>query len=940
LRVAAIVTLLCAIGPAAPFALGQQSVDLASVSGRVTDPSGAVVTDAQVTVRQEQTNVTTTTTTDQEGRFRLPYLSVGLYEITVHESGFRDAVHQLAVRAGAAFEFPVTLSVSGIDTTVTVTADVTVLEAARSQIAATLLESEIRSLPMNGRNFLELALLVPGVSPTNVGSAQVFPETSAVPGVTLSVASQRNLSNNFIVDGLSANDDAAGLSGIAYGVDGIEQFQVVTSGAQAELGRALGGYVNVVTKSGTNLLHGTLYDYLRDDRFNAGNPLLGATLPMSQMQYGGSVGGPVLANRTFYFANVERRRLDQTGLTTISDANARVINARLAAVGYGGPLVATGLYLNPVDTTNVFGKIGHQVSGRDQLNVRYGLYDVSAENSRGTGGLNAPSASSRLDSRDQTIALSNTLTLSPRTVLETRAQFAHSNLQAPATDPIGPAVSIAGAASFGTSSSSPTRRVNDLYQVVNNLSHQAGAHALRAGVDFLFNDDRITYPRAQRGSYTFSSMGNFVAGVYNNGGFTQTFGASEVAQTNPNLAVYLQDEWKLTPQITLNLGLRYDVQFLETIHTDTNNVSPRVGVAWSPFDSRRTLIRGSGGLFFDRVPMRALANALLSAGNTTDLGNLRQVGVSLSPTQVGAPSFPNILPAVVPSLIPVSLSTMDRNLQNADSRQASVEVEQQLGARATIGVGYEYLRGLHLLMSINQNVPTCGASGTNNGCRPNPSYGNNSQYSAAGESNYHGLHVSFTQRPAAWGHYRVSYTLSKSMNNVGEFFFSSPIDPFDVSKDWGRSDDDQRHRLVISGALESPNKVPTSLIEHLTHGLQLSAMLQAYSAWPLNITSGVTTIQGTTGRPIVDGAFIPRNAGDGSDFLNLNLRLSRTFHLSGRVQLEGLAEGFNLTNHVNVLTRNGNFGAGAYPSNPSPTFGQITAVGEPRAFQFGARVRF
>jgi hypothetical protein len=171
----------------------------------------------------------------------------------------------------------------------------------------------------------------------------------------------------------------------------------------------------------------------------------------------------------------------------------------------------------------------------------------------------------------------------------------------------------------------------------------------------------------------------------------------------------------------------------------------------------------------------------------------------------------------------VNLTTMDRDLQSAYSRQASLEVEQQLGAHATIGVGYQYLRGLNLLMSINQNVPTCVASGANNGCRPNPNYANNSQYSAAGESDDHGLHVSFAQRPAAWGHYRVSYTLSKSMNNVGEFFFSSPIDPFDLSKDWGRSDDDQRHRLVISGALQGPSEAATSPIQHLTHGFQVSA---------------------------------------------------------------------------------------------------------------------
>jgi hypothetical protein len=512
-------------------------------------------------------------------------------------------------------------------------------------------------------------------------------------------------------------------------------------------------------------------------------------------------------------------------------------------------------------------------------------------------------------------------------VLETRAQVAHGSLRAPATDPVGPAVSIAGVAAFGTSSTSPTERVNTLYQIVNNLSHQAGAHAFRAGADFLYNDDEITYPRSVRGAYTFSSLASFLAGVYNNAGFTQTFGVSRIAQTNPNLGVYVQDEWKLKPQFTLNLGVRYDLQFLDTIETDTDNVAPRVGMAWSPFASRRTLIRGSAGLFYDRVPLRALANALLSAGNTTDLDNLRQFSVSLSPTQANAPSFPNILPGVVPSGTLVNLTTMDRHLQNARSTQASVEVEQQIGTRATVSAGYQYLRGQDLLLSINQNVPTCVAAGANNGCRPIAAYANNSQYSAAGSSNYHGLHLSFTQRPARWGHYRVSYTLSKSMNNLGEFFFNSPIDPFDLAKDWGRSDDDQRHRLVISGAAGA-------------RGFQVSGMLQAYSALPLNITSGVTTIQGTAGRPIVQGAFIPRNAGTGSDFLSLNLRLSRAFRLGSRLQLEALVEGFNLTDHQNVVTRNANFGAGAYPSAPSSTFGQVTAVGEPRSVQLGARVRF
>jgi hypothetical protein len=204
----------------------------------------------------------------------------------------------------------VALRIAGLDASVTVTGETTVLEAARSQIAGTIPQTEVQALPMNGRNFLDLAFLIPGVSPTNVGSAQLFAETSAVPGQGISIGSQRNLSNSFIVDGLSANDDAAGLSGMPYGVDTVEQFQVVTSGGQAELGRALGGYINVVTKSGTNTLRGTVYHFMRDDSLNAPNALSRETLPMDQQQYGGSLSGPIVRNRTFYFANFEQRLLD------------------------------------------------------------------------------------------------------------------------------------------------------------------------------------------------------------------------------------------------------------------------------------------------------------------------------------------------------------------------------------------------------------------------------------------------------------------------------------------------------------------------------------------------------------------------------------------------------------------------------------------------------
>ncbi len=349
-------SLLACVAGSAGRAAAQETVNYASVSGRVTDPTGAVVSGARVVARHTETNVSRVVETDGEGRFRFPYLAVGPYEIAVRKPGFSGVTRMLTLTLGAAFDMPVSLTVATVEANVNVSAQAMVLEAARSQIAGTISQAEVRTLPMNGRNFLDLALLVPGVSPTNVGSTQLFAETSAVPGQGLSIASQRNFSNSVLVDGLSANDDAAGLSGIPYGVDAVEQFQVVTSGGQAELGRALGGYINVVTKSGTNSARGDLYDYVRNDRFNAPNALSGTTLPMSQSQYGASLGGPIVRDRSFFFANFEQRRLDQSGLVTVDPSVVNTINARLTAVGYPGSLLTTGVYPNPVNTTNVLAR--------------------------------------------------------------------------------------------------------------------------------------------------------------------------------------------------------------------------------------------------------------------------------------------------------------------------------------------------------------------------------------------------------------------------------------------------------------------------------------------------------------------------------------------------------------------------------------------------------
>ena len=298
----------------------------------------------------------------------------------------------------------------------------------------------------------------------------------------------------------------------------------------------------------------------------------------------------------------------------------------------------------------------------------------------------------------------------------------------------------------------------------------------------------------------------------------------------------------------------------------------------------------------------------------------------------------------------MNFTTMDSHMQNAYSEQASLQVEQRIGESGTLGISYQHVRGVHLIISVNQNTPTCVATGTNNGCRPNASYGNNKQYSAAADSYYDGLSVSYVQRPVRWGSYRVSYTWSKAIDNVSEFFFSAPINNFNLAEDRSRSDDDQRHRMVFDGTIHTSMDTAHDAWSRIRNGFLLSGTLQYYSALPFNITTGSNSIQGTALRPCVSGVVsctqvlpgtvIGRNAGVGFDSFTMNVRLSRTFRLGERFRLEGIAEAFNALNHRNDLIPNGTFGSGVYPLAPAPGFGNATAVADPRQVQLAMRLTF
>jgi outer membrane receptor protein involved in Fe transport len=949
----------------------QETVNNASLTGRVTDPTGAVIANATVTARAIATDLTTTATTDPAGRFHFPYLQVGQYEVVCHNAGFSDAKRSVTLTVGAAFDLPINLTVGGTAQTVSVDAQPPVLETDRSQIADTISQNEVANLPFNGRNFLDLALFVPGVSPTNTAANQLFAETSAVPGQGLSVGSQHNFSNSFIVDGLSANDDAAGLVQTDFGLDVVQEMQVVTNGGQAEYGRALAGYFNYVSRSGGNKMHGDVYSYIRDKNLNAKNAYSGLLLPYTQSQSGASVGGPLVKDRTFYFGNFEYRQLNQANFLTITSANAAAINAVLVADKYPGQLLNISpsnitVYPNPVRYDNFFFKVDHKLSDRDQLTARYSLYHVSSINSRNAGGLTYTSGGANLNDLDQTVAVSNIYTINSRTVNETRGQFTNSNLLAPVVDQVGPAVSITSTASFGTASGSPTGRYDRLYEVVDNLSRQIGPHSVRVGADFLFNDLTITFPMSNRGSYSFSSLANFQKGIYST--YAQTFGNFVVPQTNPNFGMYAQDEWKVNPRLTINAGVRYDLQWLKAINTDTKNVSPRIGFAWSPRNDRSTVIRGSFGLFYDRVPLRALSNALESDGNGTAITANTLASLSLSYGQSGAPVFPNIVTGytalTLPSNLRLSISTMDPNMKNARAIQNSIEIDQQISPTSNLAVAYQHIRGEDILIDVNLNTPTCtSAVDPIDLCRPNQAIGNNKQYYPGADSYFDALTVSYNLRPVRYGSFRLSYTWSKAIDDVSYAFFSGPVNNYDPGEDRSISDDNQKHRVVVDGTLHTALDPGRNLTEKLTHGFQLSSTITYYSGFPFNITNGVTDIQTTTERPCLltvttaqcatalPGTMISRNAGLGFPSFTMNTRLSRTFALGERFKLQGLAEAFNLINTRNDLFPSGSYGSSCYyPSSLGPTgtsacvvpstFGQPTNSADPRSIEFAAKLIF
>lgn len=911
-------------------ALAQQSVSSASLGGRVEDANGATVKGATITAVNTEKNQSWAAISDEQGRYNFLYLPVGNYKLRIEQSGFQSVSRDLTLSIGQALDLTVQMSVAGIAEKVVVSADPPLVETVRTQLAETVSPQEINSLPLNGRNYLDLAALTPAVTRANPVANQRFAETSAVPGTQISVAGQRNINNGFVLDGLSANDDAADLPGTFYSQEVVREFQVITSGGIAEFGRASSGVINVITQSGTNDWRARLYGFLRSRRTDARNPLATAKDPLTQGQYGATFGGPLRRDRTFLFANFEQTRLHNAAVLTISQANVNAINNVLTQLNYQGERLSTGLAPTGYNTSNLLIRGDHRINASHLLMMRYNFYDIDSLNARGVGGLNAVSRGTALSNSDHTFALSEIASLSAKTANEARLQFTRSRLGAPPNDLTGPAINISGVANFGTSTSSPTGRDLDLYEFVDNLTTLRGAHSLKFGGDFLYNRVNITFPGALQGAYTFSSLANLQAGRYVT--FQQAFGEPGQSQANPNLGFFAQDEWQARPGLTVNLGLRYDAQFLpEPIQTDANNFAPRLGIAWST-DDHKTVVRAGFGIYFERLPLRATSNALQRDGTKYRVA-------SFSFGQAGAPVFPFVATAFPAGFLP-SITTIDPTIDNAYSQQASLQIERELSASTSLAIGYLHNRGRHLILSRNVNVPTLSAAqatalGAANLGRPNPNFANISRFESSGDSYYNGLTLSLNRRLRHWLGGRIAYTYSKAIDNAGNAFFFTPQNNADLRDDRGLSDNDQRQVLALSGTLVVPQSSADRGLRRIFAGLQFSSIFRYGSPLPFNIVTGGDRNNDTNVNDRPPG--VARNTGKGFNFASLDLRLSRSLRLTERLALEAIVESFNTLNRANFQLPNNTFGTAA---TPLASFGRPNAAADPRQIQFGLRISF
>jgi hypothetical protein len=860
----------------------------ATLNGSFLDTSGQVLPGVQVTLRQPSTGLVRSTVTDTNGRFVLAVLPSGVYELRAELSGFRAVSRaDITITVGEVVSLPaITLEVGGVSEVVNVTVPGATVNTQTSELSFLVGEQAVATLPLNGRNYTDLALLQPGVLayPSRDGGSVV------AHGLGMSVNGQDYRSNVYLLDGTLLNDftngPAGSAAGTTLGVESIQEFRVESNAYSAEFGRNFGGQINVLTKSGNNTVRGSAYEFHRNDGLDAPNYFDVTGQPnFVRNQFGGAVGGPIVRDRLFYFVGYEalRENLGKTissfvpddaarfgilpdGPATINDAVRPFLNAIPRA---NGPAIGSGLathtfnFDQTVDQNFFQGRLDRQF-GSSQLFGRYTFDDVVQWLPT-----DYPQFPRAFISSNQFATLEYRGVLSARTFQTARFGYSRTrigqNVEANLAQPLPPfvegrglvgAIDIGGMQRFGPQSSANLRLAQNVYSGQYDVTHTRGSHLLKAGATVERYRDFMTNPTFSLGIYTFANVRTFLENRA-----TRFVGLGPTGDINRDwpwtyVAAYAQDSYQMTPRISLNAGLRYEGTTMPrdtggrdsslltlsdaaaTVgplyqNPSTFNLSPRVGGAWDVFGDGATSVRGGYGLYF----------------NTNNQQNLI-VTVTNPPSTprfvIANPSFP------VPPFdrgVGNTIRPVQWDLDVPRLHMWNASVQRLLPASLIATVSYAGSRGKHLFRNMDVNLPTPTevngrlffAAGLP---RPNRNFGTIELKSSDGESWYNALIVELRRNWRNGLSVQSSYTRSKIEDTTqASTFFSDATNgttvafpELDPHYNKGPADWDARHNWVMNVIWDVPFARHTSgLTKTLLAGWQVTGISTMRSGQPLTV---------------------------------------------------------------------------------------------------------
>ncbi|MEO6223840.1 MAG: TonB-dependent receptor [Vicinamibacterales bacterium] len=962
---------LCASGLVAVCALtgtayGQSQAINGSIEGTVKDASGAVLPGVTVTITNTDTGSQRVVVTNESGVFRAPLLQLGKFTVMAELSGFSKYEQVgITLSAGQTVALSIALKVGGLTDAITVTADSAVVNLAKTDVGRNINEREIKNLPLVSRNPYNYALLQPGV--TGSENSEFGVPRFGVNGQALRV--------NYQVDGnTNTQRDRAGLRMMPMSEVMIQEVQVVTSGFAPEFGNTTGLVYNAVTPSGTNTFKGDVGYRLRRKPWSAfpfffAGEKTDATRPDNSLTiFTGTVGGPIRKNSLHFYAGTERTYREQPRLVNIAPEIA-------ALVGVTPQAGAIDAYQKVLF---IIGKLDWQATGNQRITARTNLFSNDNPLNGGGGGNTALERSVDFLDKMYSHAVQVVTTLGTANLNELRLQVAQRHQQRFSSAGAGTGVSVnvnGGTVSginnninFGMPTGDGEDFIQRIYQVLDNYTLLRGNHSFKTGFDYSFVDDHRAVPLPAQ--YTFPTVAAYLAaksGANPKGytTFTQTVAVlPEFDMTNGGFSAFLQDDWKATPNLKVLYGVRYDLNlynkgipgspYSQTFNRDKNNFGPRLGFAWTPDDSGKSVVRGSSVVMYDQMLLAIIEQSYELSGDP------RRIAVSLAPSAANAPSFPNVLTTATGTQSVIF--GMDPDFVSGRTWQNNIAYERALGTNYSMSVSAMYARGYTMPVISEVNFTDAPirtlddgrkvfSSTVNATTRVDPRYNRVRLVQSIGESWYKAATLQFGKRWNGSLQFDVNYTLAKGIdtaplggNTLSVQGDAARSDPFDLDRDKGPNSLDIRHTFNASIVALSNFTVANRVLHHIVNNNQVSLLVQVNSGTPIQI-AGNTDLNGdgtNNDRPLN----ITRNSLNLPTRKNVDARISRFVNFGRSYKVEIQAEFKNIFNWEQVsgvqttYTVNATTGA-ATVTLPNNSGALIPTSGyEQRKFQLGFKLFF